>query len=146
MKTIIEQKVFNFSSVFLAACLVVPATISQFLDDNLIDGFLFGTCSIAFLFFIYWLNLKLQKLNGLLSAFIITYASYTFLVSVFTIAYIPFDLPLNFNSHFRIAAISLVYGYVLNIGISIIVYILYKVIMLYKNYSFSNTIQKTTKQ
>lgn len=133
MKTILEQKVFNFSSLFVAACLVVPATVSQFLDDNILEGVLFGASSLLFLFFICRLNLRMHKINGFLSSFITTYAGYTFLVIFFALVYIPFDLPLNFVDHFGLAAICLIYGYVLNLGISLIVYLLYKAIMLFKN-------------
>lgn len=131
MKTIQEQKVFQFSSLFVAASLVSFATLSTLSNHFDKAGVLFGVSSMIFLVFIYWLNGKFKNLNGFLSSYTSTYVSYTFLVVLHLIIYSIYNQDF-FLENFYIGMGFLVYGYFFNIAISLVVYLLYKTILYFK--------------
>lgn len=132
MKTILEQKAFNFSSLFVAACLVVPLSVAIVLDD-LIPGIIFSTSAILFLFFICRFNLRIHHFNSFVSSYMATYLGYTFLVLLQVAMYLMFEGDFSIEEYFGTVGIYLMYGYVLCFAISLIVYLLYKAIIFYKN-------------
>lgn len=133
MKTIQEQNVFQFSSLFVAACLIFIGVFIDEVDFNLeTSQILFLISSSVFLMFIYWFNNKIKNLNGFLSSYATTFLSYTFLVVLHTLVYMVYDHSLSFISYFGIVGVFLAYGYVLNLGISLVVYLLYKVLLFFK--------------
>ena len=132
MKTIQEQKVFQFSSLFVAAILVGIATFLTLSDHFDLEGILFGISSLIFLVFIYRFNKKIIKLNGFLSSYATTFVSYTFLVVIHSIVYSVYKENYFLDLFFIGMGVYLAYGYFFNIGISLIVYILYKAILYFK--------------
>ncbi|MGB0886068.1 MAG: hypothetical protein ACPGR5_06555, partial [Chitinophagales bacterium] len=115
MKTIQEQNVFQFSSLFVAGCIVTITIIGNFIDNAEIKGLIiFGFISLAFLFFIHCLNNNIKRFNGFQSSYITTFISYTFLVVISGLIYMMYNQEPEKSSILLLMGVFLVYGYFFN--------------------------------
>ena len=134
MKNVKNLSVFNTVTIAVSSLLVGWASISMFFEGKNLEAISFAICSVLFILFIYWFNGKTQEVKPLASSFLTTYVSYTFLVVIASFTNVVFvEASYSFTDFWQLGALFLIYGYVFNIVISLVVYLLYRVIMVIVN-------------